>query len=224
MTGKNKIADIFVGSEDANVLVLTDNSNGDALFVDDIFTALPDSLTEQQSRIADIDEIRAGAGNDVIDLTSQRFEYIGDGVTVYGGLGNDVIWANSGENHLFGDAGNDRIVGGSDNDIIVGGAGNDSMHGGGGSDTFCFGENWGKDTVEQRAYGEVILWFETGSEDFWNAETMTYSDGTNRVKVMGVSADAVTLKFGDVETAIAGAFENAASEKIFEDQDKALIA
>jgi hypothetical protein len=98
------------------------------------------------------------------------------------------------------------------------------MHGGGGSDTFCFGENWGRDSVEQLADGEVILWFETGSEDFWNAETMTYSDGTNRVTVDGVSADAVTLKFGEIETAIAGAFDSFASEKIFEDQTKALLA
>ena len=47
---------------------------------------------------------------------------------------------------------------------------------------------------------------------------------TNRVKVTGVSADAVTLKFGEIETAIAGAFESFASEKIFEDQTKALLA
>ena len=220
---KNKLEDLFVGSTDANILVMTDDANGDALFVDDIYSAFPDEI-EAQARIAEINEIRAGAGDDVIDLTSQRFKYIGDGVTVYGGLGNDVIWANSGDNHLFGDAGNDRIVGGSDNDVIVGGAGNDRMHGGGGSDTFCFGENWGRDSVEQLADGEVILWFETGSEDFWNAETMTYSDGTNRVKVTGVSTYAVTLKFGEIETAIAGAFESFASEKIFEDQEKALLA
>ena len=217
--GKNKLEDVFIGSTDANILVLTDDANGDALFVDDIYSAIG-----EQARLRQIDEIRAGAGDDVIDLTSQRFVYVGDGLTVYGGAGNDTIWANSGNNILFGDAGNDRIVGGSDNDIIVGGAGNDRMHGGGGIDTFCFGENWGKDTVEQLAYGEVILWFETGSEDFWNAETMTYSDGNNRVKVTGVSADDVTLKFGDVETAIAGAFDSFASEKIFEDQTKALLA
>ena len=223
LSGKNRLADIFEGSTDANILVMTDDAYGDALFVDDIYTALPEGV-DAQARIAAIDEIRAGAGDDIIDLTSQRFEYVGDGVTVYGGAGNDTIWANSGENCLFGDAGNDRIVGGSDNDIIVGGAGNDRMHGGGGVDTFCFGENWGKDTVEQLADGEVILWFETGSEDFWNVETMTYSDGTNRVKVTGVSADDVTLKFGEIETAIAGAFDSFASEKIFEDQTKALLA
>ena len=223
LSGKNRLADIFEGSTDANILVMTDDAHGDALFVDDIYTALPEGV-DAQARIAAIDEIRAGAGDDVIDLTSQRFVYAGDGLTVYGGAGNDTIWANSGENHLFGDAGNDRLVGGSDDDIIVGGIGNDSMHGGGGVDTFCFGANWGKDTVEQLADGEVILWFETGSEDFWNAETMTYSDGTNSVKVSGVSADDVTLKFGEIETAIAGAFDSFASEKIFEDQEKALLA
>ena len=70
----------------------------------------------------------------------------------------------------------------------------------------------------------MILWFETGSEYFWNAETMTYSDGTNRVKVKGVSADDVTLKFGEIETAIAGAFDSFVSEKVFEDQNKAMLA
>ena len=43
-------------------------------------------------------------------MTSQRFEYVGDAVKIYGGLGNDTIWSNNGSNTLFGDAGNDRIV------------------------------------------------------------------------------------------------------------------
>ena len=44
------------------------------------------------------------------------------------------------------------------------------------------------------------------------------------IKISGVSTDAVTLKFGEVETAIAGAFDSFASEKIFEDQNQALLA
>ena len=79
-------------------------------------------------------------------------------------------------------------------------------------------------TIEQLADGSVTLWFESGSEEFWNAGAMTYSDGANSVILKGITADAVTLKFGDVETAIAGAFDSFASEKIFEDQDKALLA
>ena len=217
LSGKNKISDVFAGSTDANILVMTDDTNGDALFVDDVFTA----FGKDAARISQIDEIRAGAGDDIVDMTSQRFAYVGDGVTIYGGLGNDTIWANNGNNTLFGDAGNDRIVGGSGNDFIIGGLGNDSMHGGGGSDTFCFGGNWGNDTVEQLANGKVTLWFESGSENNWNAATLTYSDGANSVKVTGVSN--VTLKFGADTALPAGCFADAASEKIFEDKNKGML-
>ena len=218
--GRNKLADIFEGSSDANVLVMTDDKNGDALFVDDVYTALGN-----QARLSQIDEIRAGAGDDIVDMTSQQFSYVGDGVTIYGGSGDDVIWANNGNNILFGDAGSDRIVGGSGNDVIIGGSGDDSMHGGGGNDTFTFGENWGYDTVEQLNGGEVILWFESGSESNWDASTLTYSDGINSVQVIGVSAEDVTLKFGgDVSSLPSGCFEDAASEKIFEDYNKGMIA
>ena len=230
LTGKNKLADIFTGSTDANILILTDDANGDALFVDDIYTALPGSVAEQQARIAQIDEIRAGAGDDIVDMTSQHLEYVGDGVKIYGGLGNDTIWSHNGNNALFGDAGNDRIVGGAGNDVIIGGSGNDSMHGGGGDDIFCFGVNWGKDTVEQLDGGTITLWFESGSEENWNADTLTYTDGTNKIKVSGVSAANITLEFGNNsslrydELAAAGCFDDAASEKIFADKNKGMLA
>jgi Ca2+-binding RTX toxin-like protein len=123
---------------------------------------------------------------------------------------------------LFGDAGNDRLVGGSDADVIIGGSGNDSMHGGGGNDIFCFGGDWGQDTVAQFAGGSVTLWFENGSKNNWNASTLTYTDGGKSVTVSGVST--VTLKFGDVDSAVAGAFLDAASEKIFEDKDSGMLA
>ena len=215
LSGKNKIADIFEGSTDANVLLLTDGENGDALFADDIFSAAQDNLNLTQARIANLDVIRSGAGDDVVDMTSQRFNYIGDGVTIYGGDGDDVIWSNKGDNQLFGDAGNDRIVGASGNDVIVGGAGDDRMHGGGGDDIFCFGSDWGIDTVDQLSGGTVTLWFEDGSDENWNADTRTYSDGENTVTVSG-TAD-VTLKFGgDVSSLPDGIFSNAVTKKIFE--------
>ena len=217
LAGKNKISDVFAGSTDANVLVLTDDTNGDALFVDDIYTALGD-----QARISQIDEIRVGLGDDIVDMTSQRFVYDGDGVTIYGGLGDDTIWANSGNNILFGDAGSDRIVGAWGNDFIIGGAGNDSMHGGGGTDTFCFGANWGNDTVEQLADGKVILHFESDS-GFWDESTLTYSDGINSIQVRGVLPEDITLKFGGAAP-VAGAFADAVSEKIFEDKNSGMLA
>ena len=229
LNGRNCIEDIFAGSDDASILLLTDDTNGDALFIDDIYSAFPEGL-DAQARIARIDEIRAGAGNDIVDLTSQRFEYVGGGMTVCGGLGDDVIWANSGKNTLFGDAGDDRIVGASGNDVIVGGIGNDTMHGGGGNDTFVFGDNWGKDTVEQLATGKVTLWFKKGDESKWDESTLTYTDGTNSVQVVGECTD-IDLRFGSDDDAVRfaeldamGAFDKFTSEKIFEDKNKGMLA
>ena len=177
LAGKNRIADVFVGSEDANVLLLTDDANGDALFVEDIYSALGD-----QARFSQIDEIRAGAGDDIIDMTSQKFEYIGHGVKIYGGDGDDIIWANSGENILYGDAGNDRIVGGSGNDTIIGGIGNDSLHGGGGNDTFIFSGDFGNDVIEQLSGGSITLTFDSENVK-WNELANAYTDGTNSVTI-----------------------------------------
>ena len=227
LKGKNRIADVFAGSADANILVLTDDANGDALFIDDVYTELPDGLSDQ-ARMSQIKEIRAGAGDDVVDLTSQQFAYT-NGLTVCGGDGNDVIWANTGNNRLFGDAGNDRIIGAAGDDLIVGGIGNDAMHGGGGNDVFTFCANWGTDTVEQLAGGSVTLWFASGTSDNWNASTLTYSDGTDSVTVSGIAAENITLKFGDdspdyAALSAAGAFTSAVSEKIFEDPAKGMLA
>ncbi len=228
--GKNKLADIIEGSDDTNILLMSDDENGDSLFVDDIYTDLPGSIAEQQARIARIDEIRAGFGDDIVDMTSQRFEYVGDGLTIRGGDGNDVIWANKGGNLLFGDAGNDRIVGASGNDVIAGGIGNDRLHGGGGEDIFTFGENWGTDTVEQLATGKVTLWFASGDESKWDASTLTYTDGDNSVTVSGIAADRVTLKLGDdgsdqfAALSGIGAFFDATSERIFEESGKGILA
>ena len=230
LVGKNKLTDVFEGSDDANTLLMTDDANGDALFVDDIYTALPGSVSEQQSRIARINEIRAGAGDDIVDMTSQRFEYTGDGLTIRGGNGDDTIWANKCDNFLFGDAGNDRIVGASGNDVIAGGIGNDRMHGGGGDDVFTFCDNWGTDTVEQLAGGKVTLWFASGSEDNWNTETLTYADGENSVRVSGITADKITLQFGDDGSdqfallSGMGAFFDATSARIFEEEGKGILA
>jgi hypothetical protein len=217
LDGKNNIADVFAGSSDANVLLLTDDANGDALFVDDIYT----SFGNDAARLSQIDEIRAGAGDDIIDMTSQKFAYSGSGVKIHGGLGDDTIWANCGSNTLYGDAGNDRLVGASGDDILIGGIGNDSMHGGGGDDIFCFGANFGNDTIEQLAGGSVTLHFETGSDANWNAETLTYTDGANSVTVSGVTE--IKLVFGG-SAPVDGAFADAVSEKIFEDKNKGMIA
>lgn len=224
LKGRNVIGSIFDGGDAGTraLICLTDDANGDALFVDDIYTELPEGVAEQQSRIARIDEIRAGAGDDVVDLTSQLFEYVGGGLTIRGGMGNDVIWANAGDNTLFGDEGDDRMAGAGGNDVLVGGIGDDYMHGGGGNDIFCFCNGWGNDVVEQLPGGNVVLWFASGNDGNWNDETMTYIDGDNSVRVVGVAPSDITLRFNDDgseqydELLAAGAFAEYSSERIFE--------
>ncbi|MBR2509950.1 MAG: AIDA repeat-containing protein [Lentisphaeria bacterium] len=215
LKGKNRIEDVFAGSEDANILVMTDDKNGDALFVDDVFSAFG-----EQSRLSSIDEIRAGAGDDIIDMTSQKFEYTGGGMKIYGGLGDDVIWVNNGSNVIFGDAGNDRIIGGGDDDIIVGGSGNDSMHGGGGNDKLVFGGDFGNDIVEQLTNGKVTLYFDAAEEEV-KIDGRTYSVGENSVTLQG-DFDVEVFYGTDKTLASIGAYDDFASEKIFE--DKVLIA
>ena len=48
--------------------MLTDDANGDALFVDDIYTALGG-----QARFSRISKILAGDGNDVVDMICNKF-------------------------------------------------------------------------------------------------------------------------------------------------------
>ena len=101
---------------------------------------------------------------------------------------------------------------------------------GGGDDIFTFGENWGADTVEQLADGEVTLWFASGDISKWNAGSLTYADGENSVTISGVTADRVSLKFGDdgseeyVMLSASGAFTDTTSEKIFEEKGKGVLA
>ena len=219
LEGLNLISDIFAGSDDSTILVLTDDGKGDALFLDDIYSAAPD--VSSKARISKVNEIMAGAGDDVIDLTSVRFDCTDGGVAVHGGLGNDVIWANCGVNRLFGDAGNDRIVGGSGDDVIVGGAGDDTLHGGGGDDIFCFGSDWGRDAVAQ-SEGSVTLWFKEGDESKWDSEKLTYTDGTNSVAVTGI--DKVMLLFGDYDALFAtGAFDAFTSDRILDGRNWAIL-
>jgi len=168
-------------------------------------------------------------------MTSQRFEYVGDGLTIRGGDGNDTIWVTKGNNFLFGDAGNDRIVGASGNDVIAGGIGIDRMQGGGGDDIFTFCDNWGADEVEQLGTGKVTLWFAESESQITASEldgnsVFTNADGTASVTVKGFALADIAVKYGDDGTdeykalAAAGAFAEFTSQKIFEESGKGLLA
>ena len=223
IAGKNRIRDTYSGSEsDANILYLSDMDNGDALFMDDIYSEFG-----EDARLGLIREIRAGAGDDIVDMTSDKYTAKLAGMTVRVGTGDDILWGSADGNQLFGDAGNDRITGGAGDDVIAGGAGDDVLVGGGGNDIFTFGENWGNDVVSQLdAEGNsVTLWFESGSMDKWDADNLTYIDGENSVTVSGTNS--VELRFGagtDDAARFAnlkdmGAFLGSTTQSVFETEE-----
>ena len=224
IAGKNRIRDTFSGSaSDANILYLTDSANGDALFMDDIYSEFGAG-----ARLSLIREIRSGAGNDVIDMTSGRYSSAAlAGMTVRGGSGDDVLWGSDGGNMLFGDDGNDRISGGSGSDIIAGGSGNDILNGGGGSDLFTFGENWGDDVVSQINGGSIALWF-AEDESAITAEELDgnviFRSATSSVTVENSALAGLEVHFGSDQSVCftgltaAGAFLGSTAESVFETQ------
>jgi VCBS repeat-containing protein len=148
----NRSLDTFDGGAGTDTLLGT--AGDDAIILDD-----------GSQRIKSIEVIDAGAGDDIVDLTSDRYS-LGD-ITVYGGDGNDVIWSSSGNDTLYGGNGNDeldgglgadKMVGGAGNDTLIGqdgndtldgGAGNDVIRGGTGNDTYLLGRGYGNDTIQE---------------------------------------------------------------------------
>lgn len=182
LAGLNRYEDIFIGACDDAILLLSDMD--DAIFGDDIYTNSP--AETNTSRLTNLTEIRAGAGNDVIDMTSIRLDIYNADIVLYGGDGNDTLWAPDQGAKLFGDNGNDHIAGGAGNDILVGGAGDDILNGVGGQDIYAFCKNWGHDCVLLDGNSDFRLWFDDdiqlSMEHTDNSAIIT--DGTNSVTII----------------------------------------
>ncbi len=143
LSGKNRFDAISNGGDGLDSVSLT--SGNDALFADDAFSQLNSLAASEISRLVAIDSIDAGAGDDLVDLTTTKFSLAG--VSVIGGLGNDTIW---------GGAGADSIHGGDGLDVLLGGAGSDTLTGGSGNDVFLFAANSGQDTITDFASGDKV--------------------------------------------------------------------
>jgi hypothetical protein len=143
LEGMNRFSDVIDGGDDIDVLNLTDGN--DAFFIDDVYSDHHSSLVlspttqgiNSTARIVNLEVINAGAGNDIVDLTSANF-VLTTGVTINGEAGNDVLWGSNGD---------DIINGGDGDDVIFGGAGNDTLTGGAGSDIFQFTATSGRFTI-----------------------------------------------------------------------------
>jgi hypothetical protein len=138
LAGRNRSYDLFDGGEGFDTLLGT--GGHDVLVLHDRLSP-PDGYSGP--RIARVESISTGAGNDVIDLTSRQHAY-GD-VMLDGGYGNDVLWASAG------------------NDVLSGGRGDDRLSGGAGSDVYVYELGGGRDQITEAGTGtQDVLRFAAG--------------------------------------------------------------
>ncbi|MCB9963605.1 MAG: type I secretion C-terminal target domain-containing protein [Rhodospirillales bacterium] len=167
LAGYNRGHDSFFGGEGWDKVVLT--SGNDAIFLDDKYS--PINAAAGGIRLDSIEEYDAGDGDDIVDLTSNRFDALD--VLIHGGSGNDHLWSSAGndtihgddgddnifggggDDILYGDAGNDTVCGAEDDDVLLGGSGNDSLYGKGGDDVLIGGS--GDDLLEGGAGRDVFV-------------------------------------------------------------------
>ncbi|MCQ2396167.1 MAG: hypothetical protein MJ106_00520 [Lentisphaeria bacterium] len=207
MAGKNRYDDVVWSGSDAALVMLTDSD--DALFADDIFTDMPNDVNETDARLKAITEIRAGAGDDLIDLSMEHADDANQNVILRGGDGNDILWGGNDGARLLGDSGNDELVGGAGNDLLAGGAGDDLLIGLGGQNIYAFGHASGCDVVELNPEEDFVFWFDDGINpsiiyNYDKGTAMIALDDGSSISVMGLTADNLSEKmlFGKADGAM----------------------
>jgi len=101
------------------------------------FPILLATLDQQQQGTNGDDNLRGGAGNDVLDG-------LGGNDSLRGDAGLDTLDGSAGHDLIFGDDGNDSLSGGAGADTLVGGAGSDRLNGGDGTemDVAVYSGSW----------------------------------------------------------------------------------
>ncbi|CAN7749744.1 calcium-binding protein [Bradyrhizobium sp. LjRoot220] len=146
-------------------------------------------------------------GNDTISLSEVNGAL--PAANLFGGAGNDVIAAGSGNDQLFGGAGNDTLLGKGGSDLMFGGAGNDTLTGGDGDDQ-VFGQG-GDDRMIWNPGDDTDL-FEGGAGNDTaevnggnGAETFTITPNGTRVRLDRVTPAPFALDIGTTENLVINA-------------------
>jgi Ca2+-binding RTX toxin-like protein len=195
LNGRNRSFDLFDGGAGTDTLLGT--GGDDAILLDDLLSR-PAGMTP---RLGSIETILAGAGSDLVDLTSTSFSY--RDVLVEGGAGNDVIWSSAGDDLLYGGAGNDRIHAGAGDDLVSGGGGSDILDGGRGDDV-VEGDS-GNDKLYD-LYGSNLLNGRGGNDDLFDGagnSLIIGGDGNDRV-TLGGGRDILGFNRGDDRDVVRG--------------------
>jgi Ca2+-binding RTX toxin-like protein len=189
LNGKNRSFDVFQG--DAGADRLEGTAGADALALDDPFSPFPQAAGP---RLSGIEKIDVGDGNDVVDLTSRLYVY-GD-VTLIGGSGDDVLWANAGNDLLEGGTGNDNLYGGAGSDRLAGGDGNDTLDGGASADRLLGG--LGNDSYLIDDIGDDVVEFANeGTDTVKSLITYRLGDHLENLILTGTSAINATGNSGN---------------------------
>ena len=200
LAAKTRFGDVMDGGADVDTVELTDGS--DAFFLHDSFSGFHSSLNLTADdngksgtvRIANIENITSGAGDDTVDLTSPDYSLIGQNITVDGGSGNDTLWGSDANETLKGGVGDDKLFGGAGTNILTGGAG---------ADEFQFTKTSTNDTVKDfnPSDGDTLNFFNTGGAQFdrlsvgLNGDVLSISDGAD---VLTITLEGAGLQMADL--------------------------
>ena len=205
LSGKTRFEDVMDGGADIDTVELTHAS--DAFFLHDSFSGFHSSLELMNdfdgdagtARVKNIENINAGDGNDIIDLTSPDYSLAGQDITVDGGAGNDTLW---------GSDANETLQGGDGNDELFGGAGINELIGGVGADEFQFTKTSTNDTIADFdiTEGDTLKFFNTYEVQFdrdsvslnSTGDELSIAYGTDANDVMTITLTNAGLQLGDL--------------------------
>ena len=200
LAGKIRFGDVMDGGADVDTVELTDGS--DAFFLHDSFGGFHSSLTLVEdydsrlgtARIANIENINSGLGDDIVDLTSPDYSLAGQNITVDGGSGDDTLWGSDADETLKGGVGDDELFGGAGTNVLTGGAG---------ADEFQFTKTSTNDTVKDFSLidGDTLKFFNKGGALFdrdsvsLTGDVLSISDGT---AVLTITLEGAGLQSNDL--------------------------
>ena len=207
LDGLNRFSDVIDGGDDIDTLNLT--AGNDAFFIDDVYSAHHSSLTlssttqgiDSIARVVNLEVINAGAGNDIVDLTSVNF-ILTNAVEINGEAGNDILWGSNG---------NDTVNGGEGDDTIFGGSGNDTLTGNSGSDIFQFTATAANDIITDFSLTDDSIQLYYRAEDNHTNTNLSFASGvltwdvdsiSNDIVVIDLSVATTSSNFSDIDQLI----------------------
>jgi Ca2+-binding RTX toxin-like protein len=203
LQGMNRTKDIVDGGAGWDTYAGT--SGHDAIILD--------TGSGSQAAIRDIEQFDLAAGNDVLNLTSARFDY--GGVVVIAGSGNDTVWTADGSDRIYGGSGRDTIDAGAGDDFVDGGDqddalvsllgyGNDIVRGGAGNDKLA--DLSGQNLLDGGAGTDLVI--------DGNGDSILLGGKGNDVLKLGRGRDIVLFNRGDGRDTVVGGNECDANDTL----------